>query len=309
MTKSTQKMKSAIKVVVVFIALAGYTEAKGNLSSRSEKITSSTSEQQKPIKVSTMVTSQIVEQIKSKDWTLTDEAIFIDPNIAKEVIPLCRSLDPEVRELSLFVLAGIPEQGARDCILDALHDKDINVRSVASRLLKNNYSVQDVTKLHAELAANQDEYVREQILLVLGLIGDPISNQFLAEHAKLEDDVHALHALHLAMVKLKDGVQRGIYARKLQDPDATTRVLALQDYKYIQDKDFLPLIQPLLADESKGLNVAPSDSKFYIRICDVAVNVLDIVLQHPFTFEIAEAKFYSEQERREAAKIIQSLQH
>lgn len=255
-----------------------------------------------------MATSQIIAQIKNKDWTFTEEATDIDPAAAPELLPLCDDEDAEIRELALFAINNIPGEEARNCIIKALRDDDINVRSTASRFLRSNYSKEDVEKLHAELSTNDDEFVRESVLLVLGLIGEPSSIKVIEKHAIVEQDAHAAHAVHLAMVRLQDDSHRRQYADRLGDDDPKKRVQALQDFEYIQDRYFLSQIVPLLSDENKGLNVGPSKSKIWLRVCDVAVNILDKVLNHPFDFEVGDVKNYTQQERIDTANIVQGIQ-
>ena len=74
---------------------------------------------------------------------------------------LCENKDAEIRELTLYAINTIPGPEARHCIIKALSDTDINVRSAASRFLQSNYAKQDVEKLHAELSVNDDGNVLE----------------------------------------------------------------------------------------------------------------------------------------------------
>ncbi len=271
----------------------------------SEKVATSSISTIKKVRNKAM--PQIIEQIKKKDWTFTEEEIHIDPSLTQTLVPLCDDEDAEIRELTLYAINSIPSELARNCIINALHDIDINVRSAASRFLRTNYSKQDVDKLHTELSVNEDEFVRESIILVLGLIGDTSSKEVIERHADAEQDANAIHAVHLAMVRLRDENHSKNYVDQLSDPDPKIRVQALEDFKYIRELGFLSYIKPLLFDKNKGKNVGPSKSKIWLRVCDVTVNVLDKVLNHPFSFEVTELKNFTSQELSDADKVIQRM--
>jgi len=262
----------------------------------------------KTAKVDAMTTSQIVEFIKQKDWTFTEQPAQIDPAEVPALMALCNDSDPEIRELTLYALSGIPGSEARSCILEALHDDDINVRSAATQFVADNYSGGDLKALHAELSGNPDEMVRESVALTLGKIGDPFSKMAVQDRAAVEVDPDAAHAMHLALVRLQDDKNRKLYAQSLRDVDPKLRAKAIQDFEYIQDREFVAHIAPLLNDQHPALNIGPSNKKIFIRVCDVAVNVLDIVLDHPFGFEVDEFKTYTPEELMQAVEVIQSMQ-
>lgn len=256
--------------------------------------------------VELMTMSDVVEQIRNKDWTFTESGIPVDPSVVPAAVLLCDDEDAEIRELSLYALSGIKGQAARSCIINGLHDEDVNVRSTASRFIRENYSPDDISPLHQELQTNEDELVRESVLLTLGLIRDPSSRLIIKEYAGSEEDPHAAHAAKLAMVRLGVKEYKEQYAASFGDADPAVSVRALQDFEYVRDQQFLPLILPLLDDERNGLNVGPSKSKIWLRVCDVAVNVLSEVYGQPFPFEVNDLKQYTMEERRQVVGIMGS---
>jgi len=259
-------------------------------------------------KVDAMTTSHIVKYIKQKDWTFTEQPVQIDPDEVPALLALRSDSDPEIRELTLYALNGIAGPEARNCILEALHDDDINVRSTATRFVADNYSEGDIRALHAELSGNPDEMVRESVALTLGKIGDPFSKMAVQDRSAVEVDPDAAHAMHLALVRLHDDRNRKLYAQSLQDADPATRAKAIQDFEYIQDREFVAHIAPLLHDQHPALDIGPSNKKIFIRVCDVAVNVLDKVLNHPFGFEVDEFKTYTPEELMQAVEVVRTMQ-
>jgi len=255
-----------------------------------------------------MTAPQIVESIKQKNWTFTEQPFQIDPDAAPAFIALCDDPDPEIRELNLFALNAIPGKKTRNCVLQALHDEDINVRSTASRFLSSNYSKADLKVLFQELSSNSDEMVRENVALTIGKIGESFAKSRVEKQAAIETDADAAHAIHLALVRLHDEDNRERYLERLRDPDPEQRVAAIQDFEYIEDRAFLKDIAPLLHDEQPGLDVGPSNQRILIRVCDVTVNVLDKVLDHPFGFEVDEFRKYGPEELLAADEVVRNMQ-
>jgi len=258
-------------------------------------------------KVDIMNSHQILEAIKRKDWAFTEQQTEIEPAAAAQILSLLEDSDREVRELCLYALNNIGGQEARKGFLKAMKDENINVRSTACRFYMNNYDAADLQCLLQELETNEDEYVREHVVLAIGKIGNTQSVEPLKQKLSGEPEDHAKHAMHLALVRLKEQSAQDEYRKSLRQNDPRELARALKDFEYVRDLVFVNDIIPLLDDKRDALNVAPSDKVYYIRVCDVAVNVLDIVLEHRFTFEIYKRKRYSQEELTEAKNILRSL--
>jgi len=157
----------------------------------------------------------------------------------------------------------------------------------------------------AQLRAHSDEYVREQLALLLGKLGEPAVIKPLQERFLTEDWPLTKHALTLALARLGDPDHRRAQVGRLNQPDPKGRVAALEDLLYIQDKTLAKEVKPLFDDVREGKNVGPSHGPYWIRVCDVAVNVLDRLLEHPFPFEIRGVKRYSGDELAQAKQVIQ----
>jgi len=255
-----------------------------------------------------MSADAIVELIKKKEWEETTPPTELDSAIVPEVARLLYDQDHEVRLLALMALGDTHTPEARRGIIKALRDQNINVRSTACRLILTNHDADDLPLLEEELAASKDEFVREHVALAMGKIGEAAADKALLEQAKREIDLDAKHGIHLALVRLKEPDSQKRYIDRLKQDDPKLLALAVQDFEYIEDRMFLSYMVPLLDDERNALNVGPSAKKHYIRVCDVVVNVLDVVLKEPFSFGIGGMKLYSPEERTEAKTVIQSMQ-
>jgi HEAT repeat protein len=180
------------------------------------------------------------------------------------------------------------------------------VRSAACKLLLTHFDAKQLPAYISHLKTHADEYVREHVALVIGKIGGKSALAAVKGQAAVEQDADAKHAMSIALVRLKDQQSTTDYTNRLQSPDPAERVKALEDYTYIEERALLPEIAGLLSDERDAKNMAPGGHKYFIRVCDVAVNSLDVVLSHPFPFPIDRLKRYSTEELNQAKQIARS---
>jgi len=157
-----------------------------------------------------------------------------------------------------------------------------------------------------ELKDNLDEYVREHAALMIGKIGDTKAIPILHECLREERIDYTRHALTLALARLGDPQGQAEFLGKLKDPVPARVAGALEDFAYVNDLRLVKDIHPLLADPRNAVNIGMSHSPIYVRVCDVAVSVLDRVLNHPFSFPGSPARRYSETEIAEARRLLDS---
>ena len=255
-------------------------------------------------KGTTMSTQRIVERILAKDWDILEPPTPIDSGSAEAIAKLLDHEDHEVRELSVHALhlAGGPLVGP--ALLKTLDDPDDMTRGAACRFLRSRLDPKMSDELLRQLARSEDEYVREHVALMLGQIGKSSAIKPLETRFETEDRPHAKQAISLALARLKDPEHRKAYLARLEGDDPKERAHALEDLAYLDDKSLLKRLRPLLDDQREAKNVGPSHGPYWIRVCDVCVNVLDPILNHPFPFPISAAKRYSNDELAEAAKLL-----
>jgi len=251
-------------------------------------------------KVRPMSADQVVQAIRTKDWTVVDPPDRIGPEVAEAILPFLDDEDREARELAVHCLDRAGGERAKQGLLKALRDDYAMARAAAARFLHAHVDQPDLAALLQELESNEDEYVREQLALVVGRIGTEEAIAALGRKMEGEPDTHARHALSLAMARLGDARQVEAYTVRLRSDDVESRVGALEDFEYLAQNQFLPHIRPLLDDGRDGANVAPGGHRYFIRVCDVAVNVLDKVFESPFPFASEQVKRYSDEELAQA---------
>lgn len=254
-----------------------------------------------------MADEQLIQRIRAQDWNLLEQPARVDPSAAPAIVAVLGDGDRQVRELAIHMLHRAGGPVAKDGIFKALHDEYDIVRAAAARYLHNHCQPDDVGRLVTEMQDNGDEYVREQVALLLGKLGQGTAVEALQQRLEAEDRPHARRAIELALVKLGDATQREAYLQRLRGDQVSARVEAVEELLYLRKRDLAPYVATLLNDFRDGKNVGPSHGPYWIRVCDVAVNVLDDVLDHPFTFEVRGNKRYEPGELREAEAVLRQL--
>lgn len=253
-----------------------------------------------------MTPSQVVERVKQKDWGVLARPGIVGPDSGPALLPLLKDPDALVRALAVDCLNAAGGAAARQGLIKALHDHTETVRAAAARYLHAHYTKEDIPVIQRELASSRDEYIREQLALLLGKTGDTANVKLLLERMQVEKDEHARHSAALALARLGEATYRQQLVGRLQQSDPNERVKALQDLPYVNDRRLLTHVVALLDDTRPGLNVGPSHGPYFIRVCDVAVNVANEILGKPFPW-VEPIKRYSPQELSEAKRVLSAV--
>jgi hypothetical protein len=254
-----------------------------------------------------MAPSQVVEYVRHKQWDLVERPGFVGPDSVPALLPLLDDKDPQVRELTVHCLDMAGGPVAAQGLVKALRDRVETVGAAAVRALSKHYTARDLPAIRAEMGRSNNEYVREQLALLLGRTNDPSNMPFLAARKPLEKDEHALHAASLAMARLGDpGSRQELRGRLHQEGSVAERVAALRDLPYVNDRSLLAEAAPLLDDMRPGLNVGPSHGPYFIRVCDVVVLVAGEMLGPVFPFA-AERRRYTPEELAQAKAVLAHL--
>jgi HEAT repeat protein len=253
-----------------------------------------------------MAPSDVVTNVKRKNWDIVEQPGTVGPDAVPALLPLLSDPDNQIRELTVQCLAMAGGPAAVEGLMKALNDRIETISAAAVRGLARHAGPGEVPALTAQMASNNNEYVREQIALLLGRTGDAANIRPLAARKPLEKDAGARHAMSLAMARLGDVPSKDELRGRLRANDAAMRVAALRDLPYVNDRALLADAAPLLADERPGLNIGPSHGPYFIRVCDVVVLVTAEMLGNVFTFEVSRRRFTPE-ELAAARKVLTGL--
>lgn len=252
-----------------------------------------------------MAPSQIVESVKRKQWSVVEQPGLVDSTAVPALLPLLNDPDPQVRELTVHCLDSAGGPAAAEGLLRALADPVETVGAAAVRGLARHYTAAEVPGIRTQLGTNRNEYVREQLALLLGRMEDPSNIPILDAHKPTERDERARHALSLAMARLGDAPSKDeLRSRLRQQQSVSQRVAALRDLPYVNDRSLLAEASPLLDDQRLGLNIGPSHGKYFIRVCDVVVMVMAEMLGRAALPFDARPRRYTPEELAQARQVL-----
>ena len=249
-----------------------------------------------------MSPQQVVEQVRRKQKAILESG-GIGADSGPALVGLLKDKDPGVRDLAVrcLDLAGGP--AAPEGLLQALEDPIEMTRAAAARFLHTHATAANLPAIRKQLASNHVEYVREQMALLIGEIGGAADIPILAARRQGEKDEATLHAILLARCRLGDATATQEFLGQLSVDDPAIRVARLEDLPYIHDAKLASHVVPLLDDVRPGKNVGPSHGPYFIRVCDVAINELNKLLNQPFPFGIDFMRRYTPDEIARAKAI------
>jgi len=253
-----------------------------------------------------MSPAEVVDYVKQKNWGAVTKPGTVGPESGPALLQLLNDKDSQVRQLAVVCLNAAGGPAAREGLLKELRDPTETVRAAAARFLRARYSAADLPAITNVMNTSADEYVREQLGLLLGESGDATKIPVLAARMRTEKDEHARHADSLAMARLGDADSRSQLIQRLTHEQPAERIAGLRDLPYVNDVGLLKQVVPLLDDTRPGLNVGPSHGPYFIRVCDVAVNIANQMLGGRFSWA-EPVKRYSPLELSEAKSVLSAI--
>jgi HEAT repeats/HEAT repeat len=250
------------------------------------------------------------KQVLNKDWDALD--IVDQATDQSQALPLLKGLlahkDPEVRLIALNCINLIRDPQVAAILANALGDPDDDVRASAMQSLQGKYSEMILPALIENLC-NPDPEIRGACAILIGRIGVASSLAALIERLELEDDDETRRDLMLASARLGDHDSKNFFASRLDIADSGTRYQAIQDLRYINDKYLASRLLPALDDTGDANLISPKSQTQakHARVCDAAVTLIDLLWDHPFTFETSDLYVYSPEEIEQARKFLLTL--
>ena len=246
----------------------------------------------------------IIERIKNKEWNVIRDIKSSGKEIEQSLIPLTTHEDPEIRELTLYCLNEIDDLESNEVFTKALKDDEEAIRNRACLFLHKHHSENIIPDLFREIDDNPDIYVREQMPLIIGRVEDPNSLPELKKYYKKEPDDIVRNNIGLAMARLKEEKCQEKILEDLKNDDVQILYRALKDFEYMNDSTLIKHLLPLLDDLRDVKKIGPSGHNYFLRICDATINVIDSILNHPFEFNGAELRQYTDQELSSGKSVI-----
>jgi HEAT repeat protein len=231
---------------------------------------------------------QVEEMILQKNWEAIEVmAGFDPPSIMPLLTGLARHEDWEVRQLSLMCLNQLKNDKAAQALAEALDDSNSNVRGYAAGLLKENPHPRILPKLLDTVSNHSDDYVRENVALVIGLIGEKSAVKPLKKALITEQNEEVRSNIIQAVARLEDEDGRKVILQELRGGDKKAQFDAIQKVEYINDSALALHIRPFLDDETPILPLTADPERVqFIRMNDAAAKAIAVLLNQPFSFRI-----------------------
>jgi HEAT repeat protein len=247
----------------------------------------------------------LIRRVEHKDWDVIPAMKGASPAVVDDLVVLARSSsDSEVRELALWCLNQADGAKARSAFVAALKDPGEDIRDKALRFLHRNHDAADLPALLPHLTSHPDDFVREQVALIIGEIGSRSAIPDLERALAQPQPEPVPHAIRLALARLGQPASRAEIFAGLSKATVSERRAALEDFAYIADPGETHRLIPLLSDRRPAVNIGRSGTTNTIRVCDLTVEVVSSILREPFSFSTETRRSFSDEELAEAGRVI-----
>ncbi|MBU1319300.1 MAG: HEAT repeat domain-containing protein [candidate division Zixibacteria bacterium] len=242
----------------------------------------------------------------------SDDALLQAEEIGSPAMPvlleLLKNENPETRELALSCVVLTDDESVPTVLVEALWDKDAQVRASALQSIRSRISSAILQGLIANLS-NTDAVVRGGVARLIGRIDDASAMKPLRKQLDQEDDANVGKQIKLAMARLGDEEFKNEFASQIDTPPLEGRYDVILALEYISDKRLASRLLPALADTSDAYDIGhPEADPEFARVCDAAINLIAVWYDRPFSFETDEFLIYSEGQVKEAERFIRSLE-
>lgn len=242
--------------------------------------------------------------MEEADWTAVQVAQAQGPAVVGQVAPYLDDDDELVRLLAVdcIVIAGGPE--APDLLIGALDDEDDQVRIHAVNGLYKNLPTGREAVLLAVLRRTDDAFLRQQLPLLLGLLGASSVQPELQALYQREPDAEAQAGFRAALAKLGDRDARYAFARALERAEGRDAKDRIDEALYIDQDWVLRHFLPLLTRTEIAVDLSTHRTELRRRTCDLAVDAVIDLSEHRFRFEKDPLAQYTDDQIAEVARYL-----
>lgn len=235
----------------------------------------------------------LAQKVMAKSRDAIGEARAAGPAASPGLLPLARSEDPEVRELAMWCLAESGGPAAQETLVRGLLDESPGVRAAAMGGVEKALGPAVAPGLLEALEKSPEPLVRRHAALFLGRIPGT-GTQRLRGAWQAEGDRDAREGELAALARLGDAEARRAFAQKLVESSGSDRVRMVELARYLAAPWLLPSLGALLDDWTPAVRVGADGfpGPEYLRVCDVAVNVVAAVTGQSFSFEVGPRRNY-----------------
>ncbi len=253
-----------------------------------------------------MEISEIEGMILAKDWSVLDHISRLGPNAVPMLSRLLQNPDPQVRKLVILCLEQVKGPAAAGVLARAIDDPDEQVRVYAADMLLINHDPSILPTMLSAVTNHEDPRIRSKTALVIGLIGDRNSLDYLKKVLISEQNANVCSSLQQAMARLGDLEAKTAILKQLISPNVKTQFEVLEKIEYINDQTLVKEIAWMLDNSSPIMVLAASETaRVVLRLKDASAKVIAVLLDQPFTFKLTSYRVCTDAEIQEIKTYLQ----
>ncbi len=262
-----------------------------------------------PARVSSDSLLQSIEaKVRAHDYSAQNDARGLGDGAFPLLARLATDRDPDARSLALLCLESAGGSRGGRVLGAALNDSSADVRMVASQALGRRPFPDALPYLLSAVRTSADPAIRRNCALAAGMIPGASASK-LRESSRAEKDPDVQMALVQARARLGDGEARREFQAGLTSAQGQVRVLWLERCRYVGEPWVLSPLAPWLDDTHPAVRIGADGlpGPQYLRVCDVVINLAAELGKPRWSFKTGPAKNYSEEERKEARRVLGSI--
>jgi HEAT repeat protein len=237
--------------------------------------------------------SALVQKVMAKSRDAIGEARAAGAAASPALLPLVRSEDAEIRELAMWCLAESGGPGAQEALVRGMLDESPGVRAAAMGGVQKGLGPAMAPGLLEALEKSPEPLVRRHAALFLGRIPGTGTQRIRGAY-QAEKEGGAKEGELAALARLGDAEARRAFAARLQESSGPDRIRMVELAEYLAAPWLLPSLAPLLDDWTPAVRIGADGlpGPEYLRVCDVAVNLMASVTGQAFSFEVGPRRNY-----------------
>ena len=251
--------------------------------------------------------NEMVNMVLAKNRIAVLKARVLGPVAMPSLLLLAKHHDGEVREVALYCLSEINDPRVAQAFVDGMLDAETMTRAVAMRELYPRLKSEHYWPLLHIYDQSPEPVVRHNAALMLGRIGLPtVDSAQLLRRFRTETDSFAAQGLTVALAKFGNPAAQQHFVELLATSMDRKRKELLDHAKDIHQPWLLPALLPLLDDEMPVLRIGVDGFPGidYLRVCDLALNLISAISQKNFSFAGNGYQNYSPQARAEVKQFL-----
>ncbi|MBN1766862.1 MAG: HEAT repeat domain-containing protein [Sedimentisphaerales bacterium] len=217
----------------------------------------------------------LVQQIKSINWDAPTTAAGIGVPAVSTLYTLAKDENPQVRQLTLACLEAIGGDKAVEIAMDRLYDSDAEVVAEAVGLLHTHPPTGHEADLFQAYKKVKDAFAQEQIPIIAGRIDSDVNKQLWFRELQMQEEEGKVDdSVVIGDARLGNESAREQFVHKVLAAKGRRSPEWIDRCRYMEDTWIVPHMVPLLDRTEMALNLFPDNPDYYLRTCDLAVEVI-----------------------------------